>query len=350
MGNISYGLPYKGSKRKLAADIVAMLPSAVRFYDVFAGGCAVTHAALLSDIYQQVICNDISDAPRLFVDAVHGKYRNESRWMSRDDFQRLRDSDPYVRICWSFGNNGKSYLYSRDIEPYKRAVHCAVVFDDWRELRRLCPEIATDAEEALRGMTGRKERRVSFGRAVVASLRRIGSDAVLNSNPLYRACHFKGGKKGSLTLSNVRLQSLESLQSLERLESLQSLQSLESLERLESLESLQRLERLQGDYRDIRIEPGSVIYCDPPYHGTDGYGVDFDHDAFCRWCMEQESLVVISEYNMPDGFTCVAEFEHRSTLCATANKAVKERLYVPSHQIGMFKKVSPQPEFDFGAG
>ena len=118
-----YGLPYQGSKNKLAERIVALLPPATHLYDVFAGGCAITHAALLSGKFKEVHANDISDSVTLFEDALNGKYENESRWISREDFFRLKDSDPYVRIVWSFGNNQRGYLYSREIEPYKKAVH-----------------------------------------------------------------------------------------------------------------------------------------------------------------------------------------------------------------------------------
>lgn len=118
-----YGLPYQGSKSKLAERIVALLPPATHLYDVFAGGCAITHAALLSGKFKEVHANDITDSVTLFEDALNGKYENESRWISREDFFRLKDSDPYVRIVWSFGNNQRNYLYSREIEPYKKAVH-----------------------------------------------------------------------------------------------------------------------------------------------------------------------------------------------------------------------------------
>lgn len=118
-----YGLPYQGSKNKLAERIVALLPPATHLYDVFAGGCAVTHAALLSGKFKEVHANDITDSVTLFEDALNGKYENESRWISREDFFRLKDSDPYVRIVWSFGNNQQGYLYSKEIEPYKKAVH-----------------------------------------------------------------------------------------------------------------------------------------------------------------------------------------------------------------------------------
>lgn len=43
-----YGLPYKGSKNKIAERIVDFLPKAKNFYDLFAGGCAITHCAELS--------------------------------------------------------------------------------------------------------------------------------------------------------------------------------------------------------------------------------------------------------------------------------------------------------------
>lgn len=57
-------------------------------------------------------------------------YKDEKRWISREDFVKLKDTDPYVRYCWSFGNNGRSYLYGRFIEPWKKALHYKRVFND----------------------------------------------------------------------------------------------------------------------------------------------------------------------------------------------------------------------------
>lgn len=112
-----YGVPYRGSKNKIAQWVVSNLPAGDTLIDLFAGGCAVTHAALLSGKWNRIVANDIGDAPQLFMDAVHGKYANEKRWISREDFHRLKDSDPYVSLCWSFGNNRRDYLYSKEIEP-----------------------------------------------------------------------------------------------------------------------------------------------------------------------------------------------------------------------------------------
>ena len=125
-----YGLPYQGSKSKIAEEIIAQLPNATHFVDLFAGGCAMTDIALRSGKYSEFLANDITDAPQLFADAINGKYDNETRWISREDFYRLKDSDPYVRILWSFGNNCDNYLYSREVEAWKKAVHYARVFGD----------------------------------------------------------------------------------------------------------------------------------------------------------------------------------------------------------------------------
>lgn len=115
-----YGVPYRGSKNKIAQWVVSNLPAGDTLIDLFAGGCAVTHAALLSGKWNHIVENDIGDGPQLFMDAVHGKYANEKRWISREDFHRLKDSDPYVSLCWSFGNNRRDYLYSKEIEPWKK--------------------------------------------------------------------------------------------------------------------------------------------------------------------------------------------------------------------------------------
>ena len=118
-----FGLPYMGSKNSIARKIVGVLPRAKHFYDLFAGGCAITHVAILSGKYEQFVCNDISNMPKLFVDAIHGKYANERRWISREDFFKLKDSDPYVACIWSFGNDCQTYMYGKDIEPFKHALH-----------------------------------------------------------------------------------------------------------------------------------------------------------------------------------------------------------------------------------
>lgn len=129
---MKYGLPYKGSKNKLAERIVRLLPKRTHLIDLFCGGCAVSHAALLMGKYEHIHINDINwMCPTLFIDALNGKYNDENRWISREDFFRLKDTDPYVAVVWSFGNNLRDYLYSKEIEPLKKAIHYAMFFSDY---------------------------------------------------------------------------------------------------------------------------------------------------------------------------------------------------------------------------
>lgn len=126
-----YGLPYMGSKNKIAEWLVQQLPCATHFYDLCCGGCAVTHAAMAMHKYKHYHVNDITDMGLLFRDIVTGRRRVEYEWVSRDEFFARKDTDPLVRIIWSFGNDGRTYLYGREVEPFKKAVHYAVCFGDY---------------------------------------------------------------------------------------------------------------------------------------------------------------------------------------------------------------------------
>ena len=86
-----YGLPYKGSKNAIAEWIVNELPPNRYFVDLFFGGGAITHAAMLSKKWDRFIINDIDGRlPRLFVDCAHGKYTTVTHpeWISREEFAR----------------------------------------------------------------------------------------------------------------------------------------------------------------------------------------------------------------------------------------------------------------------
>lgn len=137
-----------------------------------------------------------------------------------------------------------------------------------------------------------------------------------------------------------------------QLESLESLESLERLESLKSLESLESLEPYTGAYDAVPISENEdcVIYCDIPYRGTDGYGntsktkETIDYEAFYDWVRRSPHLVFVSEYQMPPDFVAVAEFAHRSTVSATANNAVVERVFVHRSKL---TRLPPRDLFGF---
>lgn len=118
-----YGFSFQGSKSKIAKDIIDILPKANNFYDLFAGGCAITHCAMLSNKWKNFIANDIQNTTELFLHAINGKFKHEKRWISREDFHKLKTTNNYVRWIWSFGNNGVDYLFGKNIEHIKKEAH-----------------------------------------------------------------------------------------------------------------------------------------------------------------------------------------------------------------------------------
>ena len=333
----SYGVSYKGSKNKIAAEVVYNIPSAPLLIDVFAGGGAITHAALLSHRFGSILANDYDcGALQLFYRASHGliDFKEErKRWVSREDFKRLKDTDPIVRYHWSFSNGGRDYLYSKDREPYKRAYHFALNCNDSTEWNAIGLEKFEPTRQSIRAHA--EEIKDIYIRwwlkhncyegdieALIANLKQdierqseelrqwlceALTDAGITQAEVGRRLntqmhrHYFGKSQWEFPTKEAYDQmrtfmpkldkeyeqvvglyklrkSLASLENLHRLESLASLENfhrLESLERLESLHRLESLERLtisKADYKDIFVsEPTTVIYCDPPYINTSGY-------------------------------------------------------------------------------
>ena len=342
MSRTNYGVPYRGSKNMIAEWVVSHVPECGTFFDVFAGGCAVTDCILRKRRAKHVVANDLDLMPvKCFEMAVRGDFADEDRWISREEFLALKSTDPYVRFCFSFGNNAKNYMYNTTIESYKRAVHYVLVHDYWDDFDRLCPEVCNACRAALDGITDRKERRINFNRAFTNRIKELSGDnwlaPIVQGNPLYRSVKTKKPKRGLSAGEDTRLEgvhALESLQSLQSLESLESLQSLESLERLQSLQSLEpSLETSNLDYRAlterILTTDNSFVYCDPPYRDTEGYG-EFDYDAFLDWALEigQKHPVLISEYAIDhDGFVEVDSKLKLSSFSGNGSKTVDEKLY-----------------------
>ena len=133
-----YGMPYMGSKNQIAKWVIENLPKKENLYDLFGGGGAITHCACESGKFKHVIYNELDPLTfKAFDMAIHGLFENENRWISREDFNKLKNKDPYVAICFSFGNNLRYYCYSEKTEKLKKALHYAICFDDFSLLENL---------------------------------------------------------------------------------------------------------------------------------------------------------------------------------------------------------------------
>ena len=391
-----YGIPYQGSKNSIAREIVRFLPAAGTLIDICAGGCAITHAALelcegIAPKWARIVANDVNPMPgKLFRDAINGKYDHETRWISREDFYRLKDSDPYVAYCWSFGNNACNYLYAQEIEPWKRAVHYARVLGDREPLRVFGIESDGSRADIKAHEQEYKEKYIRWWLSVqpytaaeLDVLMAQTREDVERTQEELRSYLLEALRKSGLTQAEVQrrlgtqmaghyfgksqwefptremygrmqafmpldiaydeivglyklrkrlesLQSLQSLQSLESLQSLQRLQSLQSLQRLERLPALNRLTQTVLSYESVEIPEDSVVYADIPYQNTDCKPYEgFDHQAFFDWAARQRVPVFISSYQIDDPrFVCVWEREKRCLLQAGGGGALKtERIY-----------------------
>ena len=88
------------------------------------------------------------------------------------------------------------------------------------------------------------------------------------------------------------------------------------------------------DYRDMQIESGSTVYCDPPYAGTTDYKTGFNHKEFWNWCddlVNKGCRVFVSEYVAPEHWTPVWEKEVTNSLTKnTGAKRGVEKLFARS--------------------
>ena len=341
---MKYGLPYKGSKNKLAERIVRLLPKRTHLVDLFCGGCAVSHAALLMGKYEHIHINDINwMCPTLFIDALNGKYNDENRWISREDFFRLKDTDPYVAVVWSFGNNLRDYLYSKEIEPLKKAIHYAMFFSDYSLGKELGHDLSfidpiQDLQKRYLAVKHYFNRLGHFQQQSFEGGDRISGCS--QQKQTKGSIHFgisSLGKAVKSSLSKKNYKRPSELQHNEGRNTVASLAIPRAAAQSAQIFGGQVLPITSSvlDYEEVTIPEDSVIYCDIPYEGTDVYNKaeGFDYERFYQWCERQTQPVFISSYQMPeDRFDCIEEFTHRSTLSATANNLVTERIYVPKHQ------------------
>jgi hypothetical protein len=273
---MSYGLPYMGSKNAIAKYIVDRLPAGARLVDLFCGGCAITDYAMKkTEKYGSFLINDLNTmVTETYLKALAGGFKNEDRWIGREEYFRILDTDPYAAFCFTFGNkqDDHSYVYSKELEPYKRALHYIVVWNDYGPMEELCPAVCPKIHEFLDSETDRRQRRIKCGKAVAEHVKETGDPEYAESNAMSRV---------------INLEALERLQSLERLERLQGPEH-----------SATAIEATNTDYRQYEHRAGDVVYCDPPYvceYGEYEKAGNFNTPAFWEWVRTRDYPVYVSE-------------------------------------------------------
>ena len=295
-----FGVPYMGSKTKIALDILKQLPKGNRFVDLFGGGFAMSHAALLTNRYNYILYNDINPLiTDLVKRAINGEFNYNTfkpHWVSREDFFKYKEQDGYIKYCWSFGSDGKTYIFGKDIEPIKHALHDLIVFGSHSPIiDKSCPTI------------------YKFITATNIHQRRIQAQRFFS----------KKFNEFPVLAKFDRLQQLETLKRTQQFENLKRYEQLERSERVSSLKNIPNSSKLHFSnfsYLDYIYQDGDIVYCDPPYENTNDYGSKFDHKQFYDWCYSRPYQVFFSSYKISDNrFNLIFAKQLNSTLSSSSN-------------------------------
>lgn len=113
--SFSLGVPYQGSKSRIAKKIVERLSRGGRFVDLFSGGGAVTHAAMLSGKYGRYRMNDLDGVGQdLFLQGVRGEWKDYDRTsMTPEEFAQIKGTPE--ALPWSHNAYGTNLVKNDSI-------------------------------------------------------------------------------------------------------------------------------------------------------------------------------------------------------------------------------------------
>jgi len=299
----NFRLPYMGSKNKIAVDLLREMlkvkPKAKYFYDLCGGGGSVSFTA--SQIGLKTHYNELQTSLVNFIDYIlnrlekglkgqYGLFPDDFyNFIDRDEFMKLKNEDSikgqFARICYSFGNNQKDYLFG-DIEKTKHLAHDIVMFRCEKFLKEFNNLLGTDIK--ISNLPTWNERRLDF-------------------------------RKQTLDRKYKKMEQLERLKQLENLNQLHQLQPIFTTSNL--------------SYKDVKINTPieeTIIYIDPPYRNTVKYieGKDFNYKELDQWFLDNKYTCFMSEYNAPH--KVLFEIDKLSLMdnSKEKKKVVKEKLYI----------------------
>lgn len=289
------GIPYMGSKRKIAKDLVDFIlerhPEVDTVYDLFGGGGQMTFEFAQRAQIKKVIYNDFDSGVTSLMKKIleDGVTEEFYEWFDMDTFHELKNGTDWkaglVKTCWSFGGNvSKGYLYSTENERLKKPLHEAIVYHDKKAIEEFFELSGFRITDDMLFSEDIQERRKTFAR---------------NFNK----------ESHRLELGNI--------------------------ERLSHLAAIERLNRTfkeklilsNSSYSDVEIPTTNnmLIYLDPPYEDTAKYQNDIDHEKLWDYVRSSSNKVYISSYDAP--FPEVYSIEHRSLMSTSNTKIVQEKLF-----------------------
>lgn len=275
------GLPYVGSKKKISKKVAQII--AQNFgtdkpvYDLFGGGGAVSLELMLNG-FEDIHYNELDPMTfAAFRTALHDDFDVRDLIATRDEFFEICDSEhggieELKLLVNSFGNDRKSYLYSKEISEAKTNLAKKIV---WEE-----------------GNWKRYKQTETYKRSTIKHIERI--------------------------------QQIQQIEQIGRIKQVEQIQQIEKND----------LRCTNDDYRNFGYLSDAILYLDPPYEqATDKYKLgNFNSTEFYEWSykMSNNNIVIISSYEVNDErFEPVFEFKTaRSTLSAKGLGDRTEKLFM----------------------
>lgn len=148
MSKIIYRIPYQGSKQSIVKKIFNIINNDIgntndlfetnkinKIYDLFCGGGAIGYYFYNQgwQVYMNDIQKPLIDLHKILQIKENSPLTKELlyKWIDKEDFDILKNRQDWygelIRLCWSFGNDGRSYLFGKDIVEYKKQLHFVVV-------------------------------------------------------------------------------------------------------------------------------------------------------------------------------------------------------------------------------
>ena len=310
------GLPYLGSKRRLASEIVDIMLSrhlnARYLYDLFGGGGAISLEAIQRPQFDKVIYNDKNTGiVEVLKDILYnGISRKYYQWVDRKTFEEHKyDNDWFgglLQVVWSFNNNQQAYQYGRKIESLKYLLHQIIVYRDIEALRELHYKYRLyitmpRSDPSLDWREQITQRRIRVSREIT----QIEKD--IKPEPLAQT-----GRK--------RFNNIEHLERIDRIRKIYQLPTIYK----------EKLIIYNRSYDEVEINTPpeeTVIYLDPPYVNKH-YQIGIDKNELLKWIkhMSQKGYpIYVSEYEF-DGLECVWE-RLKTNRYSRSKRKVYERLF-----------------------
>ena len=262
-------------------------------------------------------------------------------------------------------------MYGPKIEPYKRAYHYAIVFDDFGPFNELFDDETTEKiKKSVEGITDLKERRIKFQHILgdyILSLERCQHLERKDRFDLLKQTVQQTGNNTRNVIQNLTNQErvdllkrtmsvknetrgsgaaaphIEAQEKFENIKHSMCLgenprhinENLESKERIDTLQPTNTIEVLNKDYADVKLPSPEdcVIYCDIPYQKTWQYKVgNFDYERFYKWCQEKTSegyQIFVSSYELPEDLFTEVWSKGRHSSAGIGSQHVIEKIYIP---------------------